>query len=280
LFVVVVCCCCLLLLFVVVTAWSGTYLGEVGVVARPTQSGPLLRLTVNASAADSGMGLRVRLFGSDAAEGDSDLDVSLQLEPRAEQMFDLTTGEWMNRSEAVLQYALAEQQVDGLPSSSAGAGAGEAATGADGFEEGSGAPSPSRLPVVGRTAAKRSHLRGRSRSAWLLDFPDARHVTLWLKHVRVTLVQSDGFLNLHDVTLLDERYLQSADHAGLSAGAGASAGEESVLEPLFSQHGVLGQTVVYRRYANRWRFLQGDIDDYSVDSLLSVGDRFSLFGDA
>jgi hypothetical protein len=52
---------------------------------------------------------------------------------------------------------------------------------------------------------------------------------------------------------------------------------ESSALALQNIHGVLGQTVRPLRYPNRWRYLQGDIDEYAEDHLFSGISRYACF---
>jgi len=47
-------------------------------------------------------------------------------------------------------------------------------------------------------------------------------------------------------------------------------------KPIRNLHGILGQTVLYKKYNNRWRYLEGDIDQYRVENILGHDDEYSL----
>jgi hypothetical protein len=113
-------------------------------------------------------------------------------------------------------------------------------------------------------------------SGYYVHMASISQVEVYTPHFRVVLSNSDRFLN-QAVSLLDLGHFVTAeqlegDETGASASANASGA--GATEPI---HGVLGQTVRFRRYSNQWRYIEGSIEDYAVDGLFDTSSRFNLF---
>jgi hypothetical protein len=109
------------------------------------------------------------------------------------------------------------------------------------------------------------------RSGYYVHVASPQRVTISTPHLRIVLSNSDRFLN-QAASLLDLRHFVSMEQLeGVETGATPLSATESI-------HGVLGQTVHFRRYANQWRFIEGTIEDYAVDHLFDhTSSKFSLF---
>jgi len=95
--------------------------------------------------------------------------------------------------------------------------------------------------------------------------------TLWTPEVVLRFVHANGFLNMQSsvtkAALISDAVSLDADVDNTSS---------SVL-PKRTMHGMLGQTIRYRRFNNQWRFLEGMPDDYSVTHAFDTHFNFELF---
>jgi hypothetical protein len=85
-------------------------------------------------------------------------------------------------------------------------------------------------------------------------------------------LNSDGFFN-QEVSLLSRHKYVDRDHDTNGHDHNVTPGRTHHQHRL---HGILGQTVRLKRYKNRWRYIEGDIDLYQVESILDHSDRFSI----
>ena len=112
---------------------------------------------------------------------------------------------------------------------------------------------------------------------WVLSHPSSGEVQLLTPDFSLTFLNSDGFLN-QEVRLINPRLMrrdeeedEKEDEEEQSTSAAAYASSR------LACHGVLGQTVLYRRYPNRWRFIQGDINEYQVDHILATNSKYNVY---
>lgn len=114
------------------------------------------------------------------------------------------------------------------------------------------------------TSSSHSHQYGQgvSRHRFALDHPSKYEAILYTRDFEIRILNSDHFFNF-DVNLLR---------------SGLYISEEGKEEPSHPIHGLLGQTVRYKKYPNRWRYIEGDADQYVVaGGIFGHDDEFSLF---
>lgn len=217
----------------------GTYIGNVAILVNLPGQQQTTRLLFQSGAAKEGQKVLI-----DDEEVDVDVDRALHL----------LTGEMVMKNE--FDSAIKDSHADSII-----AAATAPLSNMDGVDE-------ERTKIVDKRLNSTEALRqsnGKSRDRFFLYRPSVYESILVTRDFKIRMVNSDHFFNYEVELLRRHLFVPSVNEEG-----------EHVDAPR-KLHGVLGQTVVYKVHPNRWRYLEGDIDEYRVDSLFEHNDQFSLF---
>jgi hypothetical protein len=220
-----------------------------------TQLGVLLNLPFGATA-------NIELISGRGEEGMRLFFNDTEIEPRVDMAFHLTTNKWVPLTE----YKESLKSIQ--PSSSLYGGASAPVQLEDGVDE-LNTDIDSVLERLSEennsTSTGKVHHRGISSSRFWIYHPSQYEFILTTRDLSIRVVNSDGFFNIDTNLLRRNLFIQSLGDA--------ESDGDSTVKPM---SGIIGQTVVLKKYSNQWRYLKGDIDEYAVSSLLEHDDKVSL----
>jgi hypothetical protein len=117
----------------------------------------------------------------------------------------------------------------------------------------------------------------RTWTRWVLSHPSRGEVQLLTPDFSLTFLNSDGFLN-QEVRLINPKLMRLDEEKDDDEEEAATTDPSTAhASSRLACHGVLGQTVVYRRYPNRWRFIQGDINEYQVENIFATNSKYNVY---